>query len=555
MRAKVLLFLCMSGAVLAQEDAQPEAAPQTLGLRITTVNDGPTVVVDRGEADGLAEGDRVTFRPRRGGTFTGTVTEVRDRSAVVELTDANTRLELGTRGDVTVPASRFAREKEPEPEPDDPEPDTPDHPGWTNKDENYKKGDPLLTEVPPVHPRQRARALQGRAYIYAALTEYLDQDFTNSYFRVGTDFTVSNVAGFGGMLRVNVEAAYLTEYDETEGWNFLVRRLSYLYGGTRFAPNRWEVGRFLHYTMPEFQVIDGVEYNHRFENGHSVGFSLGFLPEPIKNMPFNSDDIGLGVWYRFVNGPREEIEFRIGYQKTWHNTDADRDLIVGKFRWLPAAGWFVDAVVFLDIYSGSDELSGGGSAITYAFATVSKTWSTGNGLEVTYRHQEFPDIERFEFLPPDPQRYAEDKLDRVTLEGWRWFGRVTRVRGNLVGWVDQDDTGGAADLSIEWRDLFTDGFRLDVTAFVSVAKFEEVYGLRGTIGFNRPRYSVNLLYEISERHLDGFPPDRDDLIQHWVRLSTGIFVWETWDLDLFAEVIVFDEETNYSIGFNLTKRF
>jgi len=538
--------------VLAVPDAraQDEKQPQRLGLRVSS-GAGARVVVDRGESDRLAIGDRVAFSPRRGGTFTGHVVELRERESIVELDDRNVRLEPGTRGEVVIPAERFETRAEEAPD----EPEVPDHPPWENKDEGYKPGSPLLSDVPPVRPEERARNVTGRAYLLADITQYLDDDFTNSYFRAGTDLTVENVFGKGGALRVAVEGAYLTDINEHEGWDLLVRRLSYIRGGTRFTPNRWEFGRFLQHGMPEFGVLDGLEYTRRRDNGHSFGISAGFMPEPMHDFVFNPDDLGFAGWYRYISDPRETFEFRIGYQKTFHNTDSDRDLFVVKTRWLPANGWFLDLVAFIDYYTGNDDLKSGGLDFTYVYFTASRTWKSGNGLELTYKHQAYPDIERTEFLRVDDNQVEDDHLDRVTFEGWRWIGSKMRLRGNLVGWLDQDEEGGAADGSMEWRNVWAEGTRLDLTAFIGYASFEDLYGGRVTFGWSNERYSWDVLYEISWHRLDGFPDDRDDLVQHWVRVSGGVYVWETWDLSWYAQLILYDEEESWSIGFNLQKRF
>ena len=544
-----LIALLAGPTALAQQDDKP----QKLGLRVSS-SAGPKVVVDRGESDKIAVGDAVSFSPRRGGTFTGKVIELRERESVVAMDDPNVNLEPGTRGEISIPSSRFAVAEEPPAKTDEKTPS--EHPPWKNKDDEYKKGAPLLTEVPPVRPQDRARSVTGRYYLLADITKYLADDFTNSFLRTGTDLTVENVFKRGGNLRVNLEAAYLTNFKQEEGWDFLVRRLSYYTGGTRFEANRWEFGRFLQYGVPEFGILDGFEFNRRVNESHSFGLSGGFMPEPLDDyFTFNADDVGFAGFYRFVSDSRETFAFSLGYQKTWHNTNADRDLFVLKSRWLPESGWFLDLVMFLDYYTGNDDLKGGGLDFTYILLTASRTWKSGNGMEFTYKHQEFPEIDRLEFLPVEDNQTTSDYMDRLTFEGWRWIANKTRLRGNLVGWLDQDDTGGAADGSIEWRDLWAEGTRFDLTGLFSVAKFEDIYGGRVTVGWSNDRYSWDFLYEVTWRHLEGFPDDRDDLIQHWIRVSGGVHVWKTWDLNWYAQLILYDEENSWSVGVNLQKRF
>ena len=82
------------------------------------------------------------------------------------------------------------------------------------------------------------------------------------------------------MLHFDGEVDWLTEQNDESGLDLLVRRLSYAWGGTRFTAQRWEGGRFLQHGMPEFGVLDGIEWTRRRENGHRYGVSVGFLPEP-----------------------------------------------------------------------------------------------------------------------------------------------------------------------------------------------------------------------------------------------------------------------------------
>ena len=110
MSLRVLTFLIVALLAGLPALAQEDDKPQLLGLRVSS-SAGSKVVVDRGESDNLAVGDSVTFSPRRGGTFTGKVVELREREAVVQLDDPNAKLEPGTRGEISIPSSRFVVER------------------------------------------------------------------------------------------------------------------------------------------------------------------------------------------------------------------------------------------------------------------------------------------------------------------------------------------------------------------------------------------------------------------------------------------------------------
>ena len=114
----LLVLLLVAGVALSK------------GVPFRVVASNP-VVIDRGESDGLAIGDRLLLVLRDGGTRAGAVVEVAERSAVVELDDRAFLPEPGTRGEVRVPAERLEAPEPPEPS------STPSHPEWQNEDEGW----------------------------------------------------------------------------------------------------------------------------------------------------------------------------------------------------------------------------------------------------------------------------------------------------------------------------------------------------------------------------------------------------------------------------------
>ena len=67
-----------------------------------------------------------------------------------------------------------------------------------------------------------------------------------------------------------------------------------------------------------------------------------------------------------------------GFQKSWHNGDADRDLFVGKFHYLPLAGWDVHGTAWVDFYTSGDTKSGLG--LTQAYLTAHRTFASRNSV-------------------------------------------------------------------------------------------------------------------------------------------------------------------------------
>ena len=545
-RLALLLALCCAAS--SYDDVR-------LDLRVTGPVPGDTVLVDRGSSDGVAVGDRVLFYPRGGATVSGFILEVDERSAVVELNERGAGVEAGTRGEVTVPRARRAPEPPETPEPVEPEQPVPDHPPWENRDETYEPGDPRLTGMRPVRPAERPRQMTGLAYAIADLTESPAGDLADSLFRLGADVWFENPFRRGGRLHIHGELDYLTETDEEEGVDLLLKRLSYQWGGTRFDEQRWEAGRFLQHGMPEFGVLDGVEWVRLRDNGHRWGVSAGFMPEPDDD--FDSfTDLQFAAFYEYVSDAREQLTVALGFQKSFHNGEADRDLLVTRVRWLPAdRPWRFHGTVWVDFYTSGDPVKGSGIGLTQLIAVLGRAFGRDAAVDITVRHLEFPDIARKEFLRPAPEAIDDNRYESVAVDGWRRLSTELKLRGHLSAYNDDSGTGGAAELGAETEGLLLPRARVFLTVFASVARYEDVYGARGGFGRTEGRVRWDVFYEISLHHLAGVQDDRDDLIQHRVRASGGFGLDGGWDFAAHAEGVLYDSEFTWSIGLSVQKRF
>ena len=115
-----LVLGCILAALSLLTSAAAQDAGERLELRVVSTGVSGSVVVDRGQADGVAVGDAVLFRPRAGGEYRGTVARVEERSAVVQLDDRSFTATPGTRGEVFVPASRRPTVQPARPQPNQP---------------------------------------------------------------------------------------------------------------------------------------------------------------------------------------------------------------------------------------------------------------------------------------------------------------------------------------------------------------------------------------------------------------------------------------------------
>lgn len=542
------LVLVLSAAALGQDKAL-----ERVELRVTAAA-GAEVTVDRGKADGLAVGDRVLFYPVGGGTYTGTVLRVDDRSAAVEPHDRTFVPAAGTRGEVLVPVDRLAREEKKEREAQqEKEKAVPEHPPWENKDEGFTPGQPLLSKVEPVRPDKRAGRLSGTAYLVSQVIQGSDADLNSMLVRGGVDALYTNLWK-GGDLHVNAELDYFTNVDDNEDLNLLVRWFSYAKGGNRFSPARWEAGRFPQTGMPEFLYLDGFEWGRRRSNGHRYGASIGFMPE--LDQDFESwSDFQVAGYYQWVSGPSEDLTIAAGFQQTWHNGDPDRDLLVLKVVRLPVKGWDFNATVWIDFYTTNDALKEGVD-VTQAIAQVNRRLPGGSGYSFSYQHLAYPDLDRQgEFTPPLAAEIADDRMDLIGLNGWWQMRETVQVEGRLSGWIDQQDEGGSAELGIEVSDLAVRNSRFELAGFAGIGQYEDYAGGRISYGHYEGRGFWEIFYEYSLHHEHAFPDNLDDIQQHRFRLSGGLYLPSGFDVSFFVETRVWDVEFTWILGLALQRSF
>lgn len=521
-------------------------------VRVNTSAPGGVVSVDRGKRDDVRPGDQVFFFPRSGGIFEGRVLEVGERLSRVELLDRELTLPAGTRGEVLIPLNR--REEQETPPPAAGERLLP----WANKDEKWTPSMPLLAQIEAVRPDERPRSLTGVLSLDMVGSVTSEDDRSDFFLRLGQDLDATNPFGWGGELHVELEETYKSfDIDDTDlsddenSTSVRVDRLSYTHGGTRFDEHRFEGGRFLQYGMPEFGLVDGVEYSRRLENGHTVGGSLGFMPEPDPDLE-SGDDFQVSGYYRWVADESEELFAAGGYQKTLHNGSTDRDLLVGKFGYRPRGAWAYYGTVWVDLYTSSDDEKDSPVELTQAWMTASRRFESGNGLNVTFRHLQIPEIDRDEFRPIDPDDLADDRRERLALSGWRWIGDGRRLHGDVGVWNDEDDTGADTSIGIDIEDVFIDGVRAGVTLFGADGSFSSVYGSRFSYG--RPgRWDV--MYELSQNDWSDFDVDSDDLLQHRVRATREVHLQSGWDLSMYGQGLFWDDESSWSLGVYLQHSF
>lgn len=537
----------------ASAPAQEGDGLEPLELRVSTAFTGGMVLVDRGASDGLAEGDVVVFHPRGGGTWRGTVVEVGERSSRVELHEQGFVPEPGTRGEVLLPADRVRPAKEEAAE-------SSEHAPWKNADEGWTKDKPLLARVKGVRPEEREKSMRGRVYITADAIHGTGEERSDTYARAGGELTIDNVSGRGDSFHFDGEIDYraidLSDENGEDGSHKDLRldRFSYSRGGTRYENRGWEVGRFLQRGMPEFGVLDGVEWNQRLDNGDRWGASLGFLPEPDRDMD-TAEDFQGSAHYEWVSDLSEQLVLAGGFQKTLHHGDHDRDLVVTKVRYNPEEGWNAYGTAWVDLYGSSDDLKPNGPEITQAIAALGHRWETGNGVELAYHRSLFPQMDRDEFVIPDDAEIANGHHDRLAFDAWRFVSKAHRVHGSAGVWNDENESGGDLQLGLDAADFLMDASHTDFTLFGQAGEFSSVLGARVSFTRTTDGGSWDLFYEIGQHHEIGFSDDIDDILQHRLRGGRDFGLVRGWRVSTYVEAVTWDEEIAFLLGAYVQKDF
>jgi len=540
----------------AQEPAADQGTVQ-YEVRVGSAERG-WALIDRGSNDRLQKGDLVRFFPREGGVYVGTVAELEERAARVELQDRSILPVPGTRGKVQVPRARF--EKAPRarlrPAPKRPVPEGSEPPVFENQDSEWQEGEPLLARVRPVRPAERAPRARGRSYALTDYTRASEDDRSDLFARFGGELVIENPFGRGDRIHADAEWNWrdvdVPDLDDERGSELRVDRLSYAWGGSRFETEGWEVGRFLQRGVTEFGVLDGAEWIARRRNGHSYGASFGFMPEPDQEFE-SGHDFQVAGFYRWVSDESERLSASAGYQKTFHDGAADRDLVVASLARTPRAGWTFFGTAWIDLYTDGDDEKGTALGLTQLYLSSGKRWEDGSSVALVASHLEFPEIDRNEFLPVEDGQLADDHDERLGVTSRLQMTPSTHLLGGAGVWLDEDESGGDGEFGFGARDVLADGHFAEVLVFGTRGRFQSTVGGRATTGFLVESGRWALDYEFTQNRLDEFSSANDDLPQHRVRLHAD-HAWSRWNLSWRLEGLVYDDENAVTIGLYLQRR-
>ena len=547
MQLRVALATSLCAAVAQAQDDTVVQVP----LRVATMRPNGAIVIDRGQRDLVQPGDRIVLQPRNGATVDGTVVSVEERTAVVEIVDRNAVLPIGTKGYVLMPKARQTQKPivVPLPPPEQPEPVQP------VGEEEWKIGMPLLGTTRPPRPQERPRTTSGRIYAAADIVR-TQGSWSHSYLTTGLDVEVDNPRGDGGTVRFHGEFDWSTESaSENAGTDLRLYEVSYEHGGTRFDAVHGQVGRFLPRDMPEFGLLDGASLGYRRERGDRLGVSFGWLPELDEDLE-SFADMQIAAWYLWNSDISERVQWGLGYQKSWHRFDQDRDLLILKGRYLPIEGWTFATTLWIDFYSGKDVAKDRSLDLSRANAFLTRRWQGKGGIEFAYDHEEYPDILRRE-LPQtiQPATLLDAHQDRLSVYAFTHSSESTRWFGRLTGYADEEREGGTIEAGVDVDDMFGKGTRTTLAAYDVQGLTTHVFGGRieqgGTYGWGR----LDVLFELGFVHQQGFPDDRDDLLQYRLGALATTDLGHGWDGIFHADTTIWDDEISVGVGVFLQRHF
>ncbi len=548
--ALLALWLFAGAARAGAQQGEPEFV--LVRLRVTSVA-GASAYVDAGRDDGLEPGDRVRFLRPGAAAVTGEVRSVSSRTARVQLFDANT-VDVGFEGEARIPSARLAP-KTNAAESEGP-PDGVPHPPWTHEPVEWEEGVPLLAPATAREPKERELEVRGRAFLQLEPTWDDARDSESLFARLGTDLAVENPFARGGTLVFEGDLA-LRQQDVFGGEDrsderLRLRRLSYAFGGTRYDPLRVEAGRFFQRSMPEFGLLDGAEVAMYRDPTSYVGVSAGYFVAPDFELT-TGEDLQLAAFAGGQLTGLADLGWRAGYQKTWHEGDADRDLFAGGLQWFGEGGGSFVGSAMLDLYT-SDELQQD-SGIELSELHLDGGWR-GDAIGVSAGVHRFrlPDLRRDPVFVPPGEDVPTPRSDSAYVRVQGDVSRNVRLSARLDAWETGTDHGGGGELRGDLRDLWPGG-GVNATLYRTDGQLVDVDGLRCGVDQATSVGSWWAGYELSNVSLADAQGAEERQTRHSLRLRWDRTLGRDWSLSVYGEDHFGDDQDALVLGLYLQRRF
>jgi hypothetical protein len=305
--------------------------------------------------------------------------------------------------------------------------------------------------------------------------------------------------------------------------------------------------------LPELGLVDGAEVVFRFEEGLRFGGGAGAYPRPFPARN-TGDDVGVHAFVDWVADPERSFAAAFGVQKTWHEGEPDRDLVLLRSEWRPAAGVSLLGNAKVDFYSGSDTIKGRGAELTDLL--VQARWSDrtfGAGLGAS--RFTWPELKRAEYQMLTPELVRDGEVNRVSLDGsWRPLDWLA-LRGRADRWQDQLRSGTSWRAEADVRSVLGEGSALLLSVFETDGSYTSGPGARVALRDRIGDGTWYVGYRWHRYRLESLVTGPEQYVRQSVEARVSWPLGNGTDLDVTGERFFGDGQDAVTVGFYLQWRF
>ena len=555
-RARGTALLALAHLALAAAAAAQD--PTVVRVRVVSVS-ADSVYLDQGRSAGLAPGLEVELSPPGSAPFRATIREVSATSARAEVPPGRPMVPVGTLGEISLPAGAAGAAQGGE----GPKraTTTPDDLPW--KWQDFQRGDtdtPLLAPAFGGGPASRPADWTGRLFGQYTYSADEGEGRSNAAYRarIGARTQVTNLLGYGETLTFDGELRQRGEdiLDEGEDTDSQLRvdRLSYAYGEDVRDPYRIELGRFVSRFAPELGLVDGGEVARRIGRDLTIGAGLGLAPLPFPDRD-TGDDFGAFGFAQWRPEDDPTIGFTLGFQKTWHEGEADRDLLFARFDWQPTERLRFDASTLVDFYTASDDLKDATAEVTQGFVATSYRPSDAFGVGITTSTYAWAQLLRGDLAFVPDELIRDGRVDRISPRVWWNVSEDVRLQARVDQWSDQDDSGTGGELSSDWYRAFGGAMDLGLALSQSQGSYTSGPAVRFRAARTFTWGYASFRYEWTRWSADALTTGSEDFSQHRTGVDASVALGDAWNVQIQAETVLGDLQDGYNLGFYVQRRF
>lgn len=542
------LTLCAALVLAAAPSARAQEKPSArIEVRVLAVTPAG-VTLDAGADRGVSVGDRVELFPDGAPQAVAVVRVVTKQSARADWVGSAAGVLPGSRAEIVLTHSA---------KPQNQTASAPTHSPWTRPAGGIDANRPLLAPYDGTDAEPEPMRFRGRAFLQ--LDQLLDRTRRRNYSlaRTGLDFTLENALGAPGALAFDGEIfdrrVRDKRFPEEDSTLARLDRLSYRGGEAAGSPVRYEVGRFLQSEFPELGMTDGAEVTFRPSASDRFGASAGLMPSFTPSLS-SEDDAQGSVYYRHSFDEADLSSLGVAYQKTWHEGQADRDLVVLSGRHLQPDGLTLTGSAWIDYYRSGERTRSEGPELTQLFLVASHPLGKDAGLGATANYVRFQDILADELPPFASNVLAQTRILRTGVHGWVQLGGGWRASARADRWSDSSESGGSGEARLDVRDLLLSQGRLTGAIFASEGRTSSLRGFRLGAQQDTRLGSFGIGYDFGAAQSD-FASGLDERSrQHILRASWDADLGRSWNLGAYVEHRFGTRQDTYLIGFLLSVR-